>query len=217
MPMLKNARSEKLAQALVANCGDEQAAYKLAFAEASEGKSAYKIKRMFDTLVKKDAEFWRRVAELQKPVEEKIALNAIGVMNEWTQIALGDFTAITSVFTDYMACRTGCDEELEDASTLGPVCDVCGQKRPGFKRVGVADTADLTPAQRKLFISATQTKDGIKVTLRDPDAALSNIAKALGMFNEQYNITQTNIVMPPLPDDPVEAARVYAELVKGTV
>ena len=75
----------------------------------------------------------------------------------------------------------------------------------------------LTPAQRKLFISAEQTKNGIKVHLRDPDAALSNIAKALGMFNEQYNITQTNIVMPPLPDDPVEAARVYAELVKGTV
>lgn len=217
MPMLKNARSEKLAQALVANCGDEQAAYKLAFAEASEGKSAYKIKRMFDTLVKKDAEFWRRVAELQKPVEEKIALNAIGVMNEWTQIALGDFTAITSVRSHFQACSCGADADRDAGEVLEAKCAACGNDRPRIKYVYLSDTAELTPAQRKLFISAEQTKNGIKVHLRDPDAALSNIAKALGMFNEQYNITQTNIVMPPLPDDPVEAARVYAELVKGTV
>lgn len=216
MPMLKNARSEKLAQALVANCGDEQAAYKLAFAEASEGKSAYKIKRMFDTLVKKDAEFWRRVAELQKPVEQQIALNAVGVMNEWTQIALGDYAAVTSVASEFGSCRCGDDDDKDGAEVLGPTCEACGAPRVRIKYVKIADTDELTPAQRKLFISAEQTKNGIKVHLRDPDAALSNIAKALGMFNEQYNITQTNVIMPPLPDDPVEAARVYAELVKGT-
>ena len=215
--MLKNARSEKLAQAFVANCGDEQAAYKLAFPEASDGKSAYKIKRMFDTLVKKDAEFWRRVAQLQKPVEEKIALDAVGVMNEWTQIALGDFAAITSVASEYMECRCGADDEKHADEVLGPVCEGCGKERARSKYVKLADTADLTPAQRKLFVSAEQTKNGIKVHLRDPDVALTNIAKALGMFNDQFNIKQTNIVLPPLPDDPVEAARLYAEFVKGTV
>lgn len=214
MAMLKIARLEKLAQSFVSNCGDVVAAYKEAQPEASEGKTNYKIKKMFDTLVKNDAAFWRRVAELQKPVEERVAMNAIAVMNEWTQIAQAEAADIVQIKRHWYDCGAcGCGTPPEDPSD--PKCVDCGSPMRSYQYVNITATDDMTPAQRKLFAGAVQTKEGIKVMLRDQDGALANIAKALGMFTEQLRILNPdNVELPPLPDDPHEAARVYAEWVK---
>lgn len=212
MPMLKNARGEKLAQEYVKNCGDEVSAYRVAYPEISEGKTDAKVKKAFAGAYAKDALFWRRVAELQKPVEQEIALTAKKIISEWADIALADATKISGVETRYEAHRT-CEDDVDG---YDPTCGVCGAPRAAYQTVYLADTRDLTGPEKKLFKSAEVTKNGIKIHLRDQDAALINAAKALGMFTIKLQVSETDKPeLPPLPDDPIEAARLYTEWVKG--
>ncbi|WP_414501703.1 terminase small subunit [Zymobacter sp. IVIA_5232.4 C2] len=60
-------------------------------------------------------------------------------------------------------------------------CPMCGGE--GMARVYTPDTRDLSPTARLLLDGIEQTKNGIKVTTRDRDAALDRIAKHLGMLS----------------------------------
>lgn len=89
----------------------------------------------------------------------------------------------------------------------------------GIARPWIADTRKLKGRARKLYAGYRITKDGrIEVKTRDQDAALANIAKALGMFTENVNVLQPGgkpVGVPALPIDEVEASRRYQEFVKG--
>jgi len=69
--------------------------------------------------------------------------------------------------------------------TLAPV-EACGRCRgDGNVQAIVMDTRDLSPSARLLYAGVKQTRDGIEIKMRDQDAALANIAKALGMFGTE--------------------------------
>lgn len=69
--------------------------------------------------------------------------------------------------------------------TLAPI-EACGRCRgDGNVQAIVMDTRNLSPSARLLYAGVKQTRDGIEIKMRDQDAALANIAKALGMFGTE--------------------------------
>lgn len=97
-------------------------------------------------------------------------------------------------------------------------CPVC--RGEGHGVVILHDTTKLSRKARKLFAGVQQTSHGIKVIMRDQDAALANFAKALGMFTEKVELTgkdggPVETANIPLPTDPVEAAKIYQAIIKG--
>lgn len=94
-------------------------------------------------------------------------------------------------------------------------CPFChGQ---GHEHVEISDTTKLTGTARKLYAGVKITKNGVEVLMRSQDGALRNIAQALGMFAERVALpgTPNQPPMPAMPEDPTEASRIYAEIVKG--
>lgn len=63
-----------------------------------------------------------------------------------------------------------------------PECPHC--EGEGIERVQLADLRNVSPAARRLFAGVERTKSGFKIHTRSQDAALTNIAKALGGLAE---------------------------------
>lgn len=55
----------------------------------------------------------------------------------------------------------------------------------GWERAHIHDTRKLSPSARRLYAGLQKTKDGFKLLTRDQDAALTNLARYLGMFEEK--------------------------------
>ena len=102
-----------------------------------------------------------------------------------------------------------------------PSCPRClGEGEP---RVFIADTRHLSPSARRLYAGIKQTKDGIEIKMRDPDAALLNLAKYFKVlapdngptFNLNQNGQITNLPAIPLPVDAIQAAKAYQDIMQG--
>lgn len=65
-----------------------------------------------------------------------------------------------------------------------PECSGIGQEV-----MHVADTRHLKGSARKLYAGVQKTKDGIKVLMRDQDAALANVSRYLGMTIDRKEIS----------------------------
>lgn len=59
-------------------------------------------------------------------------------------------------------------------------CPECGGR--GVADVHVADTRKLTGPAKTLYAGAERTRNGIKINMRDKDAAVANLARYLGML-----------------------------------
>lgn len=99
-----------------------------------------------------------------------------------------------------------------------PECTEC--KGEGHLDTFFADTRTLSKKGRRLFAGIKQTQNGMQVMTRDQDAALANLAKFYGMFVEKVQHSGPNggpllSANMELPTDPVEAANVYAQLIKN--
>lgn len=55
----------------------------------------------------------------------------------------------------------------------------------GWERAHIHDTRKLKGGARRLYAGIQKTKDGFKLLTRDQDAALTNLARYLGMFEEK--------------------------------
>lgn len=71
-----------------------------------------------------------------------------------------------------------------------PECPECGGEGRG--RMFVADTRTLPEAAKTLYAGVKVGKDGLEVKMRDQDAALTNIARHLGMFPSKVELTGKN-------------------------
>lgn len=67
-----------------------------------------------------------------------------------------------------------------------PDCVKCGGRGKGH--VVLTDTRKLSPAAAKLYAGVQLGREGIKVNMRDQDAALANIARHLGMFKDSLEL-----------------------------
>jgi len=59
----------------------------------------------------------------------------------------------------------------------------------GFEVVHIADTRKLKGSARRLFAGVERTKEGLKIKMRDQDAALKNISGYFGMLVERKEIS----------------------------
>lgn len=90
-------------------------------------------------------------------------------------------------------------------------CPECGGL--GIEDVHVADTRKLRGAARVLYAGAERTRNGIKVTMRDKDKAVENLARYLGMMVDKKEfsgpgggpIPLANLTAEDLTDDQLAA------------
>lgn len=97
-----------------------------------------------------------------------------------------------------------------------PECPKC--RGEGVGDTYVHDTTKLSRQARRLYAGVKQTPNGIQVLMNSQTDALANIAKAMGMFTDKLQLTGVNngpIMHAELPTDPVEAAKIYQQLMKG--
>lgn len=99
-----------------------------------------------------------------------------------------------------------------------PECPQC--RGEGHEITYFSDTRELTGKARKLYAGVKQTTNGLQILTRDQDAALANLARFYGMFTDKIQLQGAGggpliSATVPLPADPVEAANLYAELIKS--
>ena len=82
-----------------------------------------------------------------------------------------------------------------------PECPECFGE--GTAEVFIADTRRLSGEASLLYAGIKETKDGVEVKLRDPEAALRDIARHLGMFEPKQASPET---------EDARAARIRADL-----
>lgn len=85
-------------------------------------------------------------------------------------------------------------KRLRDPHADCPQCE--GE---GLQEVFVADTRNLPPNVKALYDGVKQTQHGLEVKVRDRDRALENVAKFLGMFKNQMELTSPDGLMTPKP------------------
>lgn len=87
----------------------------------------------------------------------------------------------------------------------------------GHSDVLVYDVSQLDQKERRLIKSIRLKKGDVEVEFHDQAAAVVNIAKALGMLTEKVKFVDPAEATdtPALPLDPVEASRLYTQMVKG--
>lgn len=68
-----------------------------------------------------------------------------------------------------------------------PDCPECGGL--GLEYLHVNDTRKLRGSAKRLYAGVQKTKDGLKIIVRDQDAALANISRYLGMLVDRKEIS----------------------------
>ncbi|MEP5728474.1 MAG: terminase small subunit [Sulfitobacter sp.] len=59
----------------------------------------------------------------------------------------------------------------------------------GFSRTVIRDTTNLSPGGQALFAGVKETQHGLEIKMHDQMAALTNVAKHLGMFVEKVEVS----------------------------
>jgi phage terminase small subunit len=131
------------------------------------------------------------------------------ILREWLDILSADPNDLVTIHRD--SCRDCYDadtRELMKASGMreslrvpNPDCETC--KGLGVEDVIVADMRNVKGPARKLYAGAVRTKDGVKVLMRDRDAAAVNLARFLGMLVDKRELSGPG--GGPIPLEAVQA------------
>ena len=199
---------EKLARCYVSNCGDVPATMRECAPAIAEKGDAYLTKH-FATTYGDVPQFWEFVEEYKTEVKKEIALTAADVMAVWTEQATLDCTEYTQVkLSPCPMCWKGSERVLVLPNFM---CGNC--QGLGVKFVDVTPTAQLSAIAKRSYRGAEQTKHGIKINHVDPDKAKLQIAKAIGMFGSDVNVSISKEA-PQLPVDQNDASAAYANWIK---
>jgi phage terminase small subunit len=190
-------------------CVDEnatQAYIRAGYAQEGAGQSAH-------NLLKK-SEIAGAIKERMEELAVAASITPEWVVGQWAKIATANPSALVSVRrtncrhchgfghqyqwteAEYskavdVACDTG--KEAPDGmggfgfdpnATPNKDCPECGGQ--GIADVHVADTRKV---RSPLYAGAERTRNGIKVNMRDQDAAVSNLARYLGMMVDRKEIS----------------------------
>lgn len=127
----------------------------------------------------KDAEIQEAVEDRKEMMAHVAGLTPEWILHQWMMIASANPSDLVRVV--HRPCG-GCWAIADPALPVNPDCSTC--KGDGIRGVEVTPTADLKGAAKRLFAGALQTRDGVKVLMRDQDAAIRNLADYLGMLNK---------------------------------
>jgi phage terminase small subunit len=95
------------------------------------------------------------------------------------------------------------DRNLDDFGGYGfkrlarPADDCPRCEGEGIQEAWFADTRDLSPKAALLFDGVKRTVNGIEIKVKDQAAALVQVAKHLGMFTEQVDLSSKDGTMTP--------------------
>lgn len=153
--------------------------------------SAYSIA---SELLKKP-EILARIAEREAELAAMAELTPEWVLKQWRDIAIADPNEIISVRRN--SCGDCYEQEIREVMLAAGMRDSLRVPNPecvschgeGIEEVFLADTRHLKGPARRLYAGVQKTKDGIKVLMRDQDAALANISKYLGMVVERKELS----------------------------
>lgn len=112
-------------------------------------------------------------------------LSPAWVLHQWMQIASANPRDLVKVD---ITCCSDCWPEMNDHQ-LPPSPDCSRCKGRGESSVIITNTDSLKGAARRLYAGAVQTKDGIKILMRDQDAALANLRDYLGMVVKRSELS----------------------------
>jgi phage terminase small subunit len=127
------------------------------------------------------------VTNAQKLRADRLHIEADDVLRRWIEIANADPNELIQY---RRGCCPDCWEDVTDEGRdrePNPLCVKCGGE--GHGRVHLADTRKLQGSAKRLYAGVQLGKDGIKVNMRDQDAALINIARHLGMFKDKVELS----------------------------
>lgn len=193
-------------------CVDEnatQAYIRAGYAQEGAGQSAH-------NLLKK-SEIAGAIKERMEELAVAASITPEWVVGQWAKIATANPSALVSVRrTNCRHCHgfghqyqwteaeyskavdVACDTGKEAPDGMGGFgfdpnaapnkdCPECGGQ--GIADVHVADTRKV---RSPLYAGAERTRNGIKVNMRDQDAAVSNLARYLGMMVDRKEISGPN-------------------------
>ena len=191
-------------------CVDEnatQAYIRAGYAEDGAGQAAHKLL--------KSAEIAEAIKERMEELAVAASITPEMVLREWAKIAFADPNELVNVRrnccrhchgyghqyqwteAEYSAAVNKAVESGKPApdgmggfgfdpnATPAADCPECGGN--GIAEVHVADTRKLK--RHPLYAGAEQTRNGIKVNMRDKDAALFNLSRYLGMQIDRKEIS----------------------------
>ena len=165
----------------------------------------------------KDPKILKAVHERMEELAVAAGITQEWVVNQWAKIATADPNALVQVRrtncrhcngyghqyqwteAEYMAAVNQAIDAGKDApdgmggfgydpnGAPAKDCPECGGQ--GIADVHVADTRKLRGAERILYAGAERTRNGIKINMRDKDAAVANLARYLGMMVDKKEIS----------------------------
>lgn len=123
-----------------------------------------------------------RLASERLRIKQKFEIDRDGLLQRFLAIAEADPNELTQM--RHLACGHCWSGNRGSAMYVDPdpECESCSGE--GVAVPWIADTRRLSPAGRALFAGVKQTKDGVQVLMHDKVAALVNIAKIIGAFEE---------------------------------
>lgn len=208
------------ARAFVDNGGNKSAAWRAAFPGSTAADSTAWVSgcRFYKTPGVDEAIEQAR-ADTREAAKKKFDITIEDVLERWWSIATADPRELARV--EKVACRychgfdhdyqwvdekefeNRADKEADDwggygySTTLQPAsgCPRCHGK--GTDAVWLADSRNLSKSGTALYAGAEMTRSGIKVKMQDQQAALRNLAHALGAFTDNVNVRSPDGSMTP--------------------
>lgn len=232
-PHIMNAQQRLFAVEYCKDWNATQAAIRAGYSKASAGSQGH------DLL--KNPEIQAEIEERKEAIANQATLDCAWVLREWMKIASADPNELTQVRrvncrhchgfghqyqwteSEYAAATDRAINAGKQAPDgMGgfgfdvnrephPGCPECGGN--GVGQMHIADTRKLTGAARKLYAGVKRTKEGLVVMMRDQDAALTNLARYLGMLVDRKEISgpgggpigMANLTAEDLTDDQLAA------------
>lgn len=123
-----------------------------------------------------------RMAAERARLQQKFEIDRDSLLQRFLAIAEADPNELTQM--RHLACGHCWNGNRGPAMYVDPdpECESCSGE--GVAMPWIADTRRLSPAARALFAGIKQTKDGVQVLMHDKVAALVNVAKIIGAFEE---------------------------------
>lgn len=217
-------------------CVDEnatRAAIRAGYSENGAGQTAHNLLKL--------TEIQEAIAERMEEVAVAAGITPEWVVGQWAKIAQADPNDIVQVRrtccrhchgfghqyqwteAEYSAAVDKAVDSGKPApdgmggfgfdpkASPNPDCPECGGL--GIEDVHVADTRKLRGPARVLYAGAERTRNGIKINMRDKDAAVANLARYLGMMVDKKEfsgpgggpIPLANLTAEDLTDDQLAA------------
>ena len=186
-----------------------QAYLRAGYSESGAGQSAHELL--------KNPEIMEAVAERMADISAAAAITTDGILRRWWEIANADPNELTQVrrvncrhchgfdhayqwtepeYTAAVARAVNAGVQVPDGlggfgfnpeGEAHPECPQCAGE--GVETVYVADTRKLKGSAKRLYAGVQKTKDGVKILTRDQDAAMANLARCMGMFKDNVNLS----------------------------